>query len=289
MRIRPTLDIIDELRDIHRTYGTRGFMFYDDELNVNKKMVELMRGVSDLQAEVGADFRLRGFVKAELFTDEQAKAMYDAGFRWLLTGFESGSPRILQNINKKATRDDNTRCDHIARRHGLKVKALMSIGHPGESPDTIEETRDWLLSVKPDDFDVTIITTYPGSPYYDEATPQDGRPGQWTYRAANGDRLHAIELDYTTTADYYKGDPDGGYQAFVYTDVLSCEELVAHRDGVEREVRAALDIPFNQSAAAIRYEHSMGQHALPSMLLRTSAATAPVAAAAQPPRLSAGG
>ena len=51
----------------------------------------------------------------------------------ILIGFESGSPRILRNINKKATVDDNTRAVEAAHRAGLKVKALMSIGHPGES------------------------------------------------------------------------------------------------------------------------------------------------------------
>ena len=68
--------------------------------------------------------------KAELFTDEQAEAMYAAGFRWLLCGFESAHPIILRNINKKATRSDNTTMLRIAHKHGLKVKALMSVGHP---------------------------------------------------------------------------------------------------------------------------------------------------------------
>ena len=133
------------------TYGVSGFMFYDDELNVNKKIVELMDKITEAQMRLGASWRLRGFVKSELFTDAQAKSMYAAGFRQLLVGFESGSPRILRNIEKRATRDDNTRAMEIATRHNLKVKALMSIGHPGESEQTVEETRRWLLEVKPED------------------------------------------------------------------------------------------------------------------------------------------
>src|SRR5207245_6494827 len=133
-----------------------------------------------LQKQLGVQFRLRGFIKSQLFTDEQADAMARAGFRWMLTGFESGSPRILENINKKATREENTRCVEIARRHGLKVKALMSIGHPGESQETILDTHRWLLAVKPEDFDVTIVTTYPGTPYYDYAV-QDGEVWTYTY------------------------------------------------------------------------------------------------------------
>jgi radical SAM superfamily enzyme YgiQ (UPF0313 family) len=236
---------------------------------VNKKMVELMNAISRLQEELKTDFRLRGFVKAELFTKEQAEAMYSAGFRWLLTGFESGSPRILDNINKKATRDDNTRAFELARNAGLKVKALMSIGHPGESPDTIGETKDWLLQVRPDEFDVTIITTYPGSPYYDHAVQT--YPKIWTYTCPKSkDRLHAYELDYNTTADYYKGAP-GDYKAYVYTDFLTSEELVAARDDLENHLRDVLKIPFNAGAPSIRYEHSMGQGGiLPPNILRTS-------------------
>src|SRR3990167_7395415 len=120
-------------------------MFYDDELNVNLKIVELMNAIADSQQKLGQEFRLRGFIKSQLFTDAQAEAMYRAGFRWILTGFESGSPRILENINKKATREENTRCLEIGRRHGLKVKALMSIGHPGESETTVLDTHKWLL------------------------------------------------------------------------------------------------------------------------------------------------
>jgi anaerobic magnesium-protoporphyrin IX monomethyl ester cyclase len=273
VRIRPTQDIVDEMREMYRDFGVTGFMFYDDELNVNRKMAELLRAIVNLQADLDVEFRLRGFVKSELFTDEQASLMYQAGFRWLLTGFESGAPRILESMNKKATRDDNTRCVATARRHGLKVKALMSIGHPGESAETVAETRDWLLEAKPDDFDVTIITTYPGTPYYDDAAPHESRPGVWTYTSRSGERLHGIEVDYTTTADYYKGDPNGGYRAFVFTDALSCDELVVLRDRVEREVRQTLGIPFNASASAIRYEHSMGQGGLPRLLLRTTPTT----------------
>ena len=273
VRMRTTQSVVQEIVHLHRTYGVNGFMLYDDELNVNPKMIELMDAIAAAQRELHTELRLRGFIKAELFTDAQAEAMYRAGFRWILVGFESGSPRILTNINKKAALDDNTRCVEIARRHGLKVKALMSIGHPGESQQTVLQTHQWLVDVAPDDFDVTIITTYPGTPYYDEAVPNPSRPGHWTYTyAKTGDRLHMSELDYMQVADYYKGDPDGGYRAFVWTDALSSEELVRLRDVVERDVRTRLGIPFNLSAPALRFEHSMGQSGapLPLNMLRTS-------------------
>lgn len=217
IRTRSTRSIVKEMDCLHVTYGYTGFMFYDDELNVSRSMVELMNAIADLQMRRGVEFRLRGFVKAELFTDEQAAAMYRAGFRWLLIGFEAADERILQNINKRATRDDNTRCMDIAARHGLKVKALMSVGHPGENPDTVRALHDWLVDVRPADFDCTIITTYPGTPYYDDAVSHDDLEGVFTYTTpSTGDRLHALDIDFSTVADYYKGNPDGGYESFVF-------------------------------------------------------------------------
>jgi radical SAM superfamily enzyme YgiQ (UPF0313 family) len=272
IRTRTTANIVAELEHLHRTYGFTGFMLLDDELNVNKSVVELMDAITDLQVRLGVEFRLRGFVKSELFTDEQAVAMQRAGFRWLLCGFEAGHPRILENINKKATREENTRVMEIATRRDLKVKALMSIGHPGESEETVRAVQDWLLECRPADFDCTIITPYPGSPYYDEAVAHESVADAWTYTAKHsGDRLHAFDVDYTQVADYYKGDPDGGYHSYVFTDHLTGEQLVTLRDALERDVRKALGIPFNQAAPARRFEHSMGQGALPDFVLRTSA------------------
>ena len=267
IRTRTSDSILAEVEHLHRTYGYTGFMFYDDELNVNRGMVGLMNGLADLQERLGVEFRLRGFVKAELFSEEQAAALRRAGFRWLLCGFEAADQRILFNIRKRATVVDNTRMIEIARHHELKVKALMSVGHPGESEETVLRVRDWLIDRRIDDFDCTVITTYPGTPYYDEALPHESLPGVYTYRQPKtGDRLHAVDVDYLTTADYYKGDPEGGYRAFVFTDALSSDRLVALRDQVEREVRAALGIPFNHARAALRYEHSMGQM-LPGFIL----------------------
>ena len=259
VRLRGTEGVLKEVLSLHETYGYRGFMFYDDELNVNKQMVGLMNALANLKL----DLRLRGYVKAELFNDEQAEALVRAGFRWLLTGFESGSPRILENINKKATREDNTNCLRIAHKHGLKVKALMSLGHAGETKETIESTKDWLLSEQPDDFDVTVITTYPGTPYYDHAT--ESKPGVWTYRTPNGDQLHAYDADFLHESAYYKGVP-GEYRSFVFTDYLSSEDLVGLRDNLESEVREGLGIPFNPASPALRYDASVGQ--LPGTVLR---------------------
>lgn len=269
IRTRTTDSIIREIDSLHTKYGYTGFMLYDDELNVSKNFVELCNSIADLQQKRNTKFRLRGFIKSELFNEEQAEAMYRAGFRWILCGFEAANARILENINKRATIEDNTKVVQIAKKFGLKTKALMSVGHAGETERSIHDVRDWLLEVKPDDFDCTIITTFPGTPYYDEALENPDIPGVFTYTCKkSGDRLHAYDLDFTQTAEYYKGDPDGGYHSYVFTDNLLSEQIVKLRDEVETVVRLKLNIPFNPGQAAVQYEHSMGQGNLPSFILK---------------------
>ncbi len=273
-------------------------MFYDDELNISPSnlenlctaMIEIQREllgeideealdklglqVEKVNGEERLAMRFRGFVKAELFTQEQANLMYEAGFRILLTGVESGSDKILSAMKKHTSREINSRCIEYAHNAGLKIKALMSIGHPGESLDTIEESIEWVLSnLKPgDDVDWTIITQYPGSPYYDrsEYVPVEDA---WLYQLQNkktGEilRLWSKEADYVTDVYYYKGVP-GNYTAYVWTDYLSKQELVEARDYTEKITRNFLGLTQIQSVAARQFEHSMGQ-GLPSDILRKS-------------------
>jgi radical SAM superfamily enzyme YgiQ (UPF0313 family) len=256
IRLRAPDNIVAEAVFLYKTYGYQGINFFDDELNVNREMVTLMRGMREAADTLGIEWKLRGFIKSELFTSEQAEVMYDAGFRWILVGFESGSDRILTNIQKKATRDENTRCMEIAHSHGLKVKALMSLGHAGESIQTVQDTYQWLLHTKPDDLDVTTITPYPGSPYWDDARLIGD--GVWCYTSIKtGDLLYMEEVDFTQTADYYKGML-GQYVSHVWTDHLSRETLVEKRDWLEITAKDELGIQMPPSAASVMYEHSTG-------------------------------
>jgi anaerobic magnesium-protoporphyrin IX monomethyl ester cyclase len=66
----------------------------------------------------------------------------------------------------------------------------MSCGHPGGSEEAITNIRDWLIRSAVDDFDCTVITTDPGTPYYDVAVPHPSLSEVWTYtHPKTGDRL----------------------------------------------------------------------------------------------------
>jgi anaerobic magnesium-protoporphyrin IX monomethyl ester cyclase len=109
----------------------------------------------------------------------------------------------------------------------------MSIGHAGESHKSIENTKKWLLEVEPEEFDCTIITTYPGSPYFDDAIKKEN---YYVYvDPRNGDKLYQAPIDYLSELDYYKGDPDDGYVSYVWTQNISGKEIVEARGKLETE------------------------------------------------------
>lgn len=257
LRLRPAEDVVAELEHVVDCHHISAFMFLDDELNVSKDFPNLLRRIAAAQVRRGEEWRLCGLLKSELFTQEQADLMYAAGFRKVLIGFESGHERILTNMRKMATVEHNTRAVEIAHQAGLRIKALMSLGHPGESVETIETTKNWLLETKPDEFDATVLTIYPGTPYHDEAV-EVGRTGVWQYsQPKTGDRLYFNEIDQFTDTPYYKGVP-GEYKSFVWTDHLRAKELVQLRDKLESSVRDKLNISWPKDVAAQLFEHSMG-------------------------------
>lgn len=252
IRLRTCDSVIDEIKFINCFYGYNGFMFYDDELNVNPSMINLLKKLIKLRDQY--DFSYRGCIKAELFTEEQAYMMSLAGFDEILVGFESGNDQILRNINKKATKSDNERCIYLAKTYGIKIKYLMSIGHPGESPKTCQDSLDWLLKMKPDQFNVTIITCTPGMFYYDHAikTCQG-----WMYTCPSGDKIYSQDIDYTEISDYYNGAL-GEYNSFIHTDFLSSHDLVLWRDHIEFTVRSKVGIPYPTKTEMI-FDKTMGQ------------------------------
>lgn len=258
--VQSTIGEIESIINMSREWKEpiEAIMFYDDELNVKSGILEeLCKGLIMLQERLGIEMRFRGFIKAELFTQEQADLMYKAGFRILLSGVESGSDKILKAMRKHTTREINSRCVEYAHNAGLRFKALMSIGHPGESEETVKESINWCLTNlrSGDDVDFTIITEFPGSPYYDHSVYIKEK-NAWLY-TIDGENLWSTTVDFTKSADFYKGVP-GSYVAYVSTDYLSPAKLVEQRDLAESIVRTALDLPMVLAAQALMYEHSMG-------------------------------
>lgn len=204
--------IAREVQQVRDDFGIYGHMFFDDEMNLDKKR---FLGICDKLKQLG-DITWRGFVVTAKFDEDIAKACKASGCYEIASGIESGSPEILKNIRKPATREINSKFIVTARRAGLRVKAFLIVGLPGESWQTIKETYQFLKELKdegyaPDDIDVSVLQVYKGAPIYQNA----------------GDVV--FKRDWSEKS-YYKSSPDMYTELIqVHTKEMSEYDLLAAR------------------------------------------------------------
>lgn len=261
VRVMPPEKVVAELDRLHSDHGYVGFMAFDDEVNIKKDWFAALCAALSTRS-----YKWRAFVKANLFTREQAKLMADAGCVEVCTGVESGSDRILKDvIRKQTTYQINKDFVTFAREAGMTAKGFCMIGLPSETIEDVEMTKRWILDAKPDGFDITIFTPFPGSPIFEWKYPAAGRRDKDIKPYTPS--VHEIEfesMDFAKDGIAYKTVP-GEYRSAVSTPTLSREDLVRLRDEIDRDCRAALglaEIKRGNSATEYHtdaFDHSMGQ------------------------------
>ena len=167
VQMRAPQSIADEMLNL----GTMDAIFYDDSLTASRPwFIELCRAIRGMGL---ANMRLRCSTRADKIDDEIASTMARSGFSEVCIGVESGSQKILDTVRKGTTVDENTDAVWILQRYGIKVKAFLMVGLPGETRETIEATRRWIEDALPDSFGVYIFNPLPGCDIYDHPEKYD--------------------------------------------------------------------------------------------------------------------
>ena len=91
---------------------------------------------------------------------EQAKA---AGCMQIGIGVETCNPALLKVHCPSKSVERNTEAVKMIQAAGMQVTAFLIAGLPGETKETIQDTIDWIHTVKPDKFTVSACTPYPGT------------------------------------------------------------------------------------------------------------------------------
>ena len=201
-------------------------MFFDDTFTFRRKWVEdFCRQVKPL------NIKWRCFTRADKVSFELLRSMKDAGCVEVGVGVESGSQKILDNVDKGIRVEDNTKIRKLCKDVGITFKAFIIIGLPGENEETFLETRRWLFENKPDKYSIFLFTPYPGSPIMNN-------PEQYAY-------------ELTTDFDYDKlwwGGIMNDQISLSRTSALSAGRIVDLRNSLLRDLKAAgLDDMNNQA------------------------------------------
>jgi anaerobic magnesium-protoporphyrin IX monomethyl ester cyclase len=165
----PFATVKAEIEDI-TDLGFTGIMFYDDIFPLNKpRTLRIADVLAYYHRREGLVWRclLRVDLIAENGGRDYLRLLAESGLREVAVGVESGSNVIKSNIGKRTTIEQDTLVLRWCRELGIRFKASVVLGLPGETRETMEETRRWLLENRPDRVDLNTYIPYPGSPITD--------------------------------------------------------------------------------------------------------------------------
>ena len=142
--------------------GVNQFFFVDNTFNIPVSYAERF---CDTLIAAGLEIKWRCIVYPWKIDDNLAEKMARAGCEEVSFGFESGSARILEQLNKKYTPEAVREISFTLKSHGIRQMGFLLLGGPGETRETVLETLDFADGLPLDALKITTgIRIYPGTP-----------------------------------------------------------------------------------------------------------------------------
>lgn len=142
-RTRPMGRVIDDMEGLHHCHGVNHFVCIDEAVSINN-FIALSEGL--LRRRL--DFHWACWSRAEKGFDRSVfERMHRAGCRMLTFGLESGSQRVLQDMDKGITATSMPRIMADCRQAGIAAAINIILGYPGESRDELNESIDLAFAL----------------------------------------------------------------------------------------------------------------------------------------------
>ena len=141
--------------------GFSSFYFVDNTFNFPPNYTkELCASL----AAANLDIRWRCILYPGFVDEEMVQLMAKAGCVEASLGFESGSPEILKNLNKKYTIEQVRITSNLLKKYGIKRMGFLLLGGPGETRETVQQSLAFADSLQLDMLKLTMgIRIYPGT------------------------------------------------------------------------------------------------------------------------------
>jgi len=164
VRFRSIGNVMEEIELLKEKYSINCVVFNDELLMTNRKRVhELCDRIEPLNIK----FICQG--RANLVDPDSLKRMKKAGAIAIGYGIESGSQRILENMNKGVTVKQAERALNDTIGAGIHPIIYMMYGYPGETRETLKETVDFFKRIPyVENVYLAITTALPGSELYED-------------------------------------------------------------------------------------------------------------------------
>ncbi len=164
-RARSTDSVIKEIKYLQKEYGIEFAHFFAETFVMNRKWVD------DFCRELKEnDIKLKWscLSRVDLVDEELLTKMKEAGCTYVGYGIESASQKILDNMEKGCTVDQQKKALRLTKKLKLNTYPTFIIGTPGETEETVQESINFCkeLGLIPEFF---FMTPFPMSTLYDYA------------------------------------------------------------------------------------------------------------------------
>ena len=163
VRLGDAKEVANNVEKICREFGINAINFQDDMFTLNRnRLFQLLEYLKPLNIK----FRCMG--RAGYDVEEVYEKLAEAGCVQVSYGIESGSEKILDRMCKEVTVQDNYNVIKWAKKYNIVSRAFFIIGFPGETEETLKETKEFIEKADPDQYFVSNFVPYPGTlPYKD--------------------------------------------------------------------------------------------------------------------------
>ena len=154
--------VIAEIDTLVSTYSASALLFYDINFFVHKRRTQALL---EAMASTFSGQKLRWLASASAteLPPEQLNLARKAGCIGLVFGFESGSDKMLEKMNKTARISDNQKAIDLCNEFGIRPQSGFIVGYPGETERDLTASFEFieknsLLS------SLNLILPLPGTP-----------------------------------------------------------------------------------------------------------------------------
>lgn len=157
--------VVEEIDHLTSQHGSKGIYFVGDNFTIQKKStIKMCRLIKEqrLDIEWVCDTRV------DLISRELLENMREAGCRTMTFGVESGSPYILEKINKGTTLEQAVHAFKLCKQEGIQTACSFMLGIPGETVNDMKATFNFAKKLDPDWCQFNIFVAYPFSSLYEE-------------------------------------------------------------------------------------------------------------------------
>lgn len=168
--------VFEMMKHLKEQYGVRHVMFVDDLFVASRKRVtELCERL--IESRLGLTWSCTS--RVDTVYPETLALMKQAGCWEISFGLETGSDELLKKMEKAAEVSKSEQAVGWTAAAGIRSKGLFMLGYPGETLETIEETKRFVQRLPLTIMNLSKFTPYPGSPIYRELYGTNIRDDHW--------------------------------------------------------------------------------------------------------------